>query len=181
MERVLRRQDSSATSVSPRELDGRLYSFASGRGEERLVQPPTGSSAKPICQFTREVRHMCLDHRRTTPRQLFLQSLHNVGMIVANVVNAVSRKEVHDSAAICREKLGSHTGFVTDVHLQQVEKPHPLRIYVFCVNLRITDLSGLNCGSHCSPRNLRRDDNRGRRRRNRICGNGCQASTTAAK
>src|SRR5262252_6053544 len=129
MERVLRGKDSRAPGVSSRKLDGGLHSFASGRGEERLGQPPTSSSAKLIRQFSRDVRHMRLDHRRTTPRQLLLECPHHVGMIVANVVNAVSRKEVHDSASICREKLGSHTAFVTDIHLQQVEKPHPLRIY----------------------------------------------------
>ena len=77
---------------------------------------------------------------------------HHIGMIVPNIVDAISRKEVDDPAPLCGKQLRSHAPLVADIHLQQLEKPHPLRVYVLLVFAQSADwLSSFNCCSHHFP------------------------------
>jgi hypothetical protein len=48
-------------------------------------------------------------------------------------MDAVSGEEIENAAAIAGEKLGSETALVASIHLQDFEQPHPVRVYVICV------------------------------------------------
>ena len=54
-------------------------------------------------------------------------------MIVARVMDAISGKKIKKTPAILGVQLNACATPVADVHLQCVEKPHPLRIYMFLI------------------------------------------------
>ena len=73
-------------------------------------------------------------NRRTKSGKLSTQGVDYVWVIVSGVVNAISRKAIEE-APITREKLYALTSLVGDVHLQQFQQFHPLRIYVPAVKI----------------------------------------------
>jgi len=54
-------------------------------------------------------------------------------MIVASVMDAISGKKIQKAPAILGVQFNARATPVADVHLQCVEKPHPLRIYIFLI------------------------------------------------
>src|SRR5581483_4136940 len=92
---------------------------------------------------------MCLYHRRTAALQFLLQRAHYIRMVVSHVVNAISRQEIDDALALRRQQLRPGTAFVPHIHLQQLEKPHPLRIDPRRVTFRAAlQLCKLCCCTH---------------------------------
>jgi hypothetical protein len=114
-------------------LDCRFYSFAAAASEVNFPESCTCQFAQPLRQFTREFRHVALQHCRTTPVQFVFQRLNNVRMAVPRVVNAVPRQEVEDSSCVPGKKLCSRAAFIPDIQSQQVQQRHPLRVDVFLV------------------------------------------------
>jgi hypothetical protein len=51
-------------------------------------------------------------------------------VVVAGIVNAIAREKVQKSASIRGKEFGSYATLVTNVHLEQVQEPCPLRIDV---------------------------------------------------
>ena len=90
MERGLRRQQTVALGEGAGKLDRRLHTFTARTAEVCLVQAASRFAAEYLGKLTCRLRYMALQHRRATPVQLTVQSLDNRGMIVTNVVNAVS-------------------------------------------------------------------------------------------
>lgn len=89
-----------------------------------------------MSQLTGQIRHVALEHGRSAPRQFRTQFFDYVGMIVPRIVNAVTGKEVKDDAAIRRVKFAAFAVRVFGFHLEQFEKPNPLRIDKIAVLLR---------------------------------------------
>jgi hypothetical protein len=56
-------------------------------------------------------------------------------MIVSRIVNAISGKEIENSAAVTSNQLDALAALVPDIHLQQVKQVHPLRVYVPAVEV----------------------------------------------
>lgn len=79
---------------------------------------------------------MSLNHCRTAPLQFILQRTNDLGMVVANVVDAVTGEKIEDPPSVVGEQFNACAPFITHVHLQQVEKSHPLRIHALGVALR---------------------------------------------
>src|SRR5271165_2139646 len=104
---------------------------------------------------------MILQHRRAGLVELVLERRHDTGMIVSNVVNAISGIEIQNNSSVRGMKLGSATMHVLDVHLQDVKQPYPLWIDVTLVEIRsaIVDADRLQQGnllSHPASENWRR-------------------------
>ena len=57
-------------------------------------------------------------------------------MIVTRVVYAVARDEVEQAPAICRKKLCARATYVAYIHLENLEKSHPLWVDVLRVEFR---------------------------------------------
>jgi hypothetical protein len=47
-------------------------------------------------------------------------------MIVAHIVNTVSREEVEDAPSVRSEQFRANAALIADIHLQQVEQTNPL-------------------------------------------------------
>ena len=92
---------------------------------------------------------MVLQHRRPGFVELVLESRDNAWVVVPNVVHAVSGIEIKDNAPVCKIKLDSLAVHVLDVHLQDVEQSHPLRVDVTLVQSFsiILDAYGVQHGS----------------------------------
>ena len=79
---------------------------------------------------------MALQHGGTELIQFVLQPLDHVGVVVSDVVDAVSREEIEDAPAIRREKFRSEASFIRNVHFQDVQQRDPLRVYVTGIRRR---------------------------------------------
>src|SRR5438552_2888379 len=143
------REYSCTSRMRPRKLDSRLHALASRRSEERLRQTPPGALTQLLRQFAGKVRNMRLNHSWTTTLEFALQSPHNIGMIVADVVNTVPREKVEDALSVLGEEFHSLAPHIADIHLQQVEEPHPLPVHALGIALRrMFSPLDLECCSH---------------------------------
>src|ERR1700676_2310316 len=93
---------------------------------------------------------MALQHGWTALVQFILQRGDDMGMIVAGVVDTVAGEKVEDPAAILGEKFRPGTGSIRNVHLQEVEQRHPLRINEVFIKIAGYFFFGnrLNWGGH---------------------------------
>src|SRR6476620_5594097 len=105
-------KQAASIGEKPGELDYRLHAFTAGAAEVNLLQSPTGQPAQFRSQLTRQFRYVALEHRRTTAIQLFMQGCNNAGMIVAQVVDAITRKKVQNPPAVGRKQLRAHASRV---------------------------------------------------------------------
>jgi hypothetical protein len=103
VECVFRRKDAGAPRMGAREFDGCFDAFAARRSKECSTEPSAGPLAQFLGEFPGQIRNVRLNHRRTAPRQLQLQCPHDIGMVVAYVVNAVSGKKIEDTPSFCSE------------------------------------------------------------------------------
>ena len=78
---------------------------------------------------------MRLYHCRTAPFQFVPQGAHDMRMVVANIVHTITGEEIEDAISFVGEQFRSHATLVADVHLQQIEKPHPFRIHTLGIAL----------------------------------------------
>ena len=131
--------------MSARKLDGCFDAFASGTREKYLLQPAAGASAKFFSQLSRELGNVALQHGRTTSIQFVAQRFHDCGVIMAGVMDAVSGKKIENVAPISGEKLRSGTTLVSNIHLQDLEQLHPLRIYVIHIERVESGQGGCMC------------------------------------
>jgi hypothetical protein len=63
MKRMLGSKYSRPMGMGASEFNGSLHAFTSGRSEKGFVQPAACSFTETLCQFSRKVRHMALNHR----------------------------------------------------------------------------------------------------------------------
>src|SRR5450631_3835585 len=170
-----------APRMSAGKLDGRFHALASRRTEESLRQAAPRALTQLLGKFPGNVCNVGLNHRRTAALQFTLQSAHDLRMVMANIVDTVSGEKVEDPLSVVGEKLCSQAPFIADVHLQQVEKPHPFRVYTPGVTLRLAfrlfDLEGCMHSAHnqnlrlCHDRSRRIGDSvRGDRRKSSAAG-----------
>ena len=61
-------------------------------------------------------------------------------MVVPRVMDAIPGKKIQEAAAILRVQFNARAALVAHIHLQRVEQPHPLRIYMFLI-LQVRDRS----------------------------------------
>ena len=149
MKCAVRIQQTGPGGVRPGKLDRRFYAFAARAAEESLSEPSTGALAKLPAQLAREFCHMRLNHRRPVALQLLTDRRNHRGMVMACVVNAIAREKVEDASAIVGKELASETSPVANVHLQQVQQSHPLRIDVFRV--KFADRASDGASNHSGP------------------------------
>ena len=117
--------------------------------EKRFGQPAARPRTQFLRQFAGKIRNVRLNHRRATAFQFALQCLHHRRMIVTDIVNAVSRKKIEDAPSILGEQFHSQAALITDIHLQQIKKPHPFRVYPLGIALRgLCSLFDLESSSH---------------------------------
>ena len=136
VKRMFGRKDAGALGVGSRELDGGFHPFASRRSEERLRQTATRALAQLLRQFSGQIRNVRLNHRRTTALQFALQCPHHRRMIVTDIVNAVTGEKIENAPSVVGEQFHSQAPLVANIHLQQIEKPHPFRVYPLGIALR---------------------------------------------
>ena len=79
---------------------------------------------------------MALQHGRAAPVEFVVQCLDDRRVIVSNLVNAVSGKEIEDDVTFGGGQFRSEALAILRLHLQQVEQPYPLRIHVFDIGLQ---------------------------------------------
>jgi hypothetical protein len=112
---------------------GKLYcrfnTLTAGAAKECLANPAARQRTQSLGQFTGSLRHMALQHRRTLPVQLVFYGANDCRVIMAEIVNAVTRKKVEYAAPFRGEELSSNTAFILNIHLQELQKPNPLRVY----------------------------------------------------
>src|SRR5579864_7464699 len=135
--------------MRPSELDGCLDALASRRSEERLRQPPSSALTQLVRQFAVKVRNVRLNHGWTTTLEFALQSPHNIWMIVADIMNTITGQKVKNTPSVVGEEFRSHAPFIADIHLQQVEQPHPFPVHSLGIALRpMFSPLDLECCSH---------------------------------
>src|ERR1700686_1543687 len=121
MKTAFRINNSSAASGGSRKLDCRLHALAAAAAEADFFQLPASQLTQAPRQVAGDLRHMALQHRRTTPIHFVLQRLNDVGMVVAGIVNAVAGQKVQYATTVFREQLATETALILNVHAQQVE------------------------------------------------------------
>ena len=119
-------------AVTPRmgagEFDNGLDTLAAGTGKKGFRQATAGALAEFFGELAREVRYVTLQHRRTGFVELIFQSRDQPGMVMADVVDAITGNEIEDGPPVGRVKFSASARRVTDIHLQDVEEPAPLRV-----------------------------------------------------
>ena len=73
-------------------------------------------------------------------------------MVVPSVVDAIAGVEVENDAPVSGMKLRTLAAFIGDIHLQNVEQAHPLRVDVTLVKIFVAfvEARGLKHGKHLS-------------------------------
>src|SRR6185312_13767922 len=108
-----------------------FHAFATRATKEHLAQLAARAVAQFVGQFSRPVRHVRLDHGRSTTLQFVPYRCDYSRMIVSDVVYAVTGEKIQDTTALRSEEFASKTTFVANIHLKQVQQSDPLRIYIF--------------------------------------------------
>src|SRR5579884_2396097 len=110
------------------EFDRCLDPLAAGTGKKYLGETAAGAQAERLAEFAGEIRHMALQHRRPVAIELALQRLDQPRVVVTQIVDAITREEIENDPAVARLEFCAAAPCVSDVHLQHVEQPAPLRI-----------------------------------------------------
>ena len=61
-------------------------------------------------------------------------------MVMSRVVDAITGQKIQKAAAILGMQFNARAALIEHIHLQRVEQPHPLRIYMFLI-LQVRDRS----------------------------------------
>jgi hypothetical protein len=104
--------------------------LAAGTAEESLVEIAARQPAQSPGQRARQIRHVALQHRRTAAQEFVLHRGDNRGVVVAGIVHAVAGQEIEDAPSVGRVQFRAGARFVSRIHLQQVQHPHPLRVHM---------------------------------------------------
>ena len=96
--------------------------------KKNLRNLSTGPLAESFGQRPRTLDNIALQHPRPIALQFLYHLLNDVGMIVAGVMNTISRKKVEDSPSLDRLKFCTSAPRVVEVHLEQIDEFCPLRI-----------------------------------------------------
>src|SRR3979411_2017922 len=99
METAFRINNTGAAGGGSRKLDGRLHALAATAAKADFFQAPASQLTQAPRQVAGDLRHMALQHRRTTPIHFVFQRLNDIGMVVPGVMNAVAGQKVEDAAA----------------------------------------------------------------------------------
>ena len=121
MERSVRIQQTVAPGVRARQLDGGLDAFTPGTRKESLGQLSACAPAQLLSQFSSCFGHMGLNHGRTTALQFFAKRRNDRGMVVPNIVNAVTGEKIENASSVRSEQFRPRATFITDIHLQQIQ------------------------------------------------------------
>jgi hypothetical protein len=73
---------------------------------------------------------VALKHRGAVAVELVFERRDHSGMVVADVVDAVSGNEIQDASPVDGVEFCANAAHVLDVHLQDIEQPCPLRVHV---------------------------------------------------
>jgi hypothetical protein len=103
--------------MRPGKLDGCFHALASRRTEESLREAAAGAITQFLGQFPGKVCNMSLNHCRAASLQFILQRANDLGMVVANVVDAVTGEKVEDPPSVVGEQFSANAPFITHVHL----------------------------------------------------------------
>jgi hypothetical protein len=120
--------DAVAASEGAGELDGGLDAFAPGTAEEGLGEMRAGERGEALGEGSGAVGDVTLQHCRPGGLQFLDESVDDVGMIVAGVVDAVAGEEVEDDAAVVGVQLGADTATIAEVHAEEAKEADPLGI-----------------------------------------------------
>ena len=124
-------QSSPARPVAAREnlMAASTPSLPELQKKTRFTRPPAFCTRR--CASSRgKFRNVALQHRRAAAVEFLFERGDDRRVVVAGVVDAITRKKVEDTAAVGGEELHTGAAVVVHVHLQQVQQPHPLRVDV---------------------------------------------------
>ena len=142
MKSTVRVKQARSPGVGAGELDGSLDAFAARAAEEYFRQLSPGAATQPFRQFTRQFRNVTLQHHGPALLQFVHDGRYDVRMVVTNIVDAVSGKEVQNATSIRREQLGPQAPLIADGKVQYVQQLHPLGVYVLGIR-------GIGCDVFC--------------------------------
>jgi hypothetical protein len=128
-------EQTATPGVRSGKFDGGFHTLAAGVGEMGFLQAPSGASTETGGKLSRQFGHVALEHHRPAPAQLFDQCFDNARVVVTRIVNTITGEEIQHSSAICTEEFGALAKNKCRIHLQNIEQPHPLRVYRFGVQL----------------------------------------------
>ena len=126
-------EQSFATGVGARELNGSLDTLAAGTAEKCAFQTASGAFQEALGQAAGRFGNMALQHGGPATVQFIVQSLYDLGMVVAGIVYAVTGKKIQNAPAAGSKKLDTGAMLIDFIHFQQVEQVYPLGVDGFGV------------------------------------------------
>ena len=132
-----------------RKLDRGFDAFAAGGSEENLFQITSGELAETAGQFAREIANVALQHHGAAVVQFRVQRLDNCGVVMAGVMDTIAGQEIENHFSGSSVKLSAGTKTVLGLHLEEAEKPDPLRVDV--INICLYRTGGRDAGAHDAP------------------------------
>src|ERR1700674_3044921 len=133
MKAVLCAEQASPTCGCARKFNGLLHAFATAAPEVHLAQLAASNVAKSAGQLASEFRYVALQHGRTATVHFVFQGLYYIGMVVADVMDAVAGEVIENTPSVSGEKLRAKAPLILHVHLQEIEQCGPPRIDISCV------------------------------------------------
>ena len=86
-----------------------------------------------MSQLSGKLGNVALQHGRTVTIQFPMERLYNGRVVVAGIMDTISGEKIEEAPAILGMQFNPGAAPVAHVHLKRVEKPDPLRIYVFSI------------------------------------------------
>src|SRR5581483_11728987 len=93
-------QQSASTRVCARKLDDGFHSLATRAAKKCFGHGSPGQPAQARRKFTGKLRNMTLEHRRTAAIKFGFERRDDRRMVMADVVNAISREKIQNAVAL---------------------------------------------------------------------------------
>ena len=93
-------EQTGSPSMCTRKLDGSLNAFAARAGKKYFGQSASGALAKTLRQFACQFWNVALQHNCATLLQFIDDGRQYVGMIVADIVDAIPGKKIENESAV---------------------------------------------------------------------------------
>lgn len=131
--------DIVAAGVGAGKLDDGLDALTSGAAEEDLGELSAGMFAKGAGECAGFGDDVALEHGRALALELGDKFRDDVGMVVSDVVDAVSGETIEDGAAVLSVELRTAAVGVLEVHAEDVKESDPDGVDVLGVGLDVCE------------------------------------------
>src|SRR6516225_9298193 len=113
------------------EFNRSFHAFAATTAKISLRQSTAGQTAQAFCQLSRQFRNVALQHCRTALVQFVFQRFYDGWVVVASVVDTITREKIENAPAVASKQLRADTTLILHVHIQNIQQMHPLRVDIF--------------------------------------------------